>query len=470
MSRLSTEPGERLLSGWGRTPVSRATVHRPEDAAGVESLLAARGPRGLIARGLGRSYGDAAQNAGGAVLDMTSLAKVRDIDVQGGRVTVDAGHSLDSLISLVVPLGWFPSVVPGTRYVTVGGAIAADIHGKNHHVEGSFARHVESFELLTAAGERRTVSAEGDPETFAATAGGMGLTGVILAATLRLKPLVTSWISVDTERASDLDDVLARMEAGDRRYRYSVAWIDCLARGASLGRSVLMRGDHAPPEALSGRRAGRPPTPPPAVRLAAPPWVPGGLLRHATVAAFNEAYFRRAPRAEQGRLESLQSFFFPLDVVRGWNRIYGPRGFVQYQFVVPLGREDALRRAIELLSGAGVGSFLAVLKRFGEFAGGPLAFPIGGLTLALDIPAAIDGLPALLDKLDEVVAEAGGRVYLAKDSRLRPDVLAAMYPRLDEFEATRAKLDPDGALRSDLARRLAVGAPARRTAQPAATR
>jgi len=196
----------------------------------------------------------------------------------------------------------------------------------------------------------------------------------------------------------------------------------------------------------------------------------GRSERHATVAAFNEAYFRRSPRAERGRLESLQSFFFPLDVVRGWNRIYGPRGFVQYQFVVPLGREDALRGVIELLSGAGVGSFLAVLKRFGESAGGPLAFPLQGLTLALDIPAAVPGLGLLLDRLDEVVAEAGGRVYLAKDSRLRPDVLAAMYPRLGEFEATRAKLDPDGVLRSDLARRLAVGAPARDTARAQAAR
>jgi len=450
--------------------VSRATVHHPGSTADIESLLAAAGARGLIARGLGRSYGDAAQNAGGGVLDMTALARVRDIDVQGGRVTVDAGHSLDSLISLLVPLGWFPSVVPGTRYITVGGAIAADIHGKNHHVDGSFTRHVESFELLTPAGERRTVSAQGDPEAFAATAGGMGLTGVILAATLRLEPLQTSWISVDTERASDLDDVLARMEAGDHRYRYSVAWIDCLARGAQLGRSVLMRGDHATPEQLPQRRRDRPLSPPAAARLAAPPWVPGGLLRHATVAAFNEAYFRRAPRVECGRLESLQSFFFPLDVVRGWNRIYGPRGFVQYQFVVPLGGEDALRRVIELLSGAGVGSFLAVLKRFGESAGGPLAFPLQGLTLALDIPAAVPGLGPLLDRLDEVVAESGGRVYLAKDSRLRPDVLAAMYPRLAEFEATRAKLDPGGVLRSDLARRLAVGAPARDTARAAAAR
>jgi decaprenylphospho-beta-D-ribofuranose 2-oxidase len=375
--------------------------------------------------------------------------------VQEGRVVVDAGLSLDELIGALLPFGWFPRVVPGTRHVTVGGAIASDIHGKNHHLEGSFCDHVESFELLTPAGDRLTVTRDGEPAAFAATAGGMGLTGVVLRATLRLMRVQTSWVREDIERARDLDDVMARMESGDAGYRYSVAWIDCLARGAQLGRSVLMRGDHATLDELPARRRERPLAPPGPARLAAPPWAPNGLLRHSTVAAFNELYFRRAPRLERGRLASLGPYFFPLDAVRGWNRMYGSRGFLQYQFVVPFGAEDALRVAVERLAASGAASFLAVLKRFGP-GRGLLSFPIEGWTLALDLPAAAPGLGPLLDGLDELVAGAGGRVYLSKDSRLRPDALAAMYPKLGEWSSIRDRLDPAGSMRSDLARRLGL--------------
>jgi decaprenylphospho-beta-D-ribofuranose 2-oxidase len=412
----------------------------------------------VLPRGLGRAYGDAAQNAGGDVVDMSALRAFHDVDVLNGRVTVDAGLSLDELIGALLPLGWFPRVVPGTRYVTVGGAIASDIHGKNHHGEGGFCDHVESFELLTPAGERMLV-APGD-DAFRATAGGMGLTGVVLRATLRLMRVETSWVREDVERARDLDDAMARMEAGDAGYRYSVAWIDCLARGAALGRSVLMRGDHAALDELSARGRERPLAPLSPARLAAPPWAPNGLLRRATVGLFNELYFRRAPRLQRDRLVALQPFFFPLDAVRGWNRMYGSRGFLQYQFVVPFGAEDALRGAVERLASSGAASFLAVLKRLGG-GRGLLSFPVPGWTLALDVPASASGLPALLDGLDELVAGAGGRVYLSKDSRLRPDVLASMYPELSSWQAIRAGLDPEERMRSDLARRLGLTAPVR---------
>ena len=385
---------------------------------------------------------------------MTALRAVHEVDVQEGRVVVDAGLSLDELIGALLPFGWFPRVVPGTRHVTVGGAIASDIHGKNHHLEGSFCDHVESFELLTPAGDRLTVTRDGEPAAFWATAGGMGLTGVVLRATLRLMRVETSWVRVDTERARDLDDAMARMESGDAGYRYSVAWIDCLARGAQLGRSVLMRGDHATLDELPARRRERPLAPPGPARLAAPPWAPNGLLRHSTVAAFNELCFRRAPRLERGRLVSLGPFFFPLDGVRGWNRMYGSRGFLQYQFVVPFGAEDALRAVVERLAASGAASFLAVLKRFGP-GRGLLSFPIAGWTLALDLPAAAPGL---------------GRSSTASTSWSRAPAAASTWPRtrgcarsaggdvpeLGEWRAIRDRLDPAGSMRSDLARRLGL--------------
>ncbi|MBJ6644228.1 FAD-binding oxidoreductase [Streptomyces sp. BSE7-9] len=442
------------VTGWGRTAPSAARLVRPRTFE--EAALAVRGcgARGGIARGLGRAYGDAAQNAGGEVFDMTGLDRIHAIDADGGTVLCDAGVSLHRLMEVLLPLGWFVPVTPGTRYVTVGGALGADIHGKNHHVSGSFSRHVLSFELLTADGQVRTV-VPGTP-LFEATAGGMGLTGVILTATVRLQPVRTSWMSVDTERASDLDDLMARLADTDHRYRYSVAWIDLLARGKATGRAVLTRGDHAPLEALP--RSARPePLSFRTSRLpAAPAFVPEGLLSRTTVGLFNELWFRKAPRARTGELQRIPAFFHPLDGVSHWNRIYGRGGFVQYQFVVGHGREETLRRIVRRISERRCPSFLAVLKRFGDADPGWLSFPLPGWTLALDIPASLPGLGTFLDELDEEVAAAGGRVYLAKDSRLRPELLAAMYPRLDDFRALRAELDPREVFTSDLSRRLCL--------------
>ncbi|MEU3758046.1 FAD-binding oxidoreductase [Streptomyces albogriseolus] len=442
------------VTGWGRTAPSAARLIRPRTFE--EAVLAVRGcgTRGGIPRGLGRAYGDAAQNAGGEVFDMTGLDRIHAIDADGGTVLCDAGVSLHRLMEVLLPLGWFVPVTPGTRYVTVGGAVGADIHGKNHHVSGSFSRHVLSFELLTADGQVRTV-VPGTP-LFEATAGGMGLTGVILTATVRLQPVRTSWMTVDTERASDLDDLMARLADTDHRYRYSVAWIDLLARGRATGRAVLTRGDHAPLDALPrSARVRREPLSFRTSRLpAAPSFVPEGLLSRTTVGLFNELWYRKAPRARTGELQRIPAFFHPLDGVPHWNRIYGRGGFVQYQFVVGHGREDTLRRIVRRISERRCPSFLAVLKRFGDADPGWLSFPAPGWTLALDIPASLPGLGAFLDELDEEVAGAGGRVYLAKDSRLRPDLLAAMYPRLDDFRSLRAELDPRGVFTSDLSRRL----------------
>jgi decaprenylphospho-beta-D-ribofuranose 2-oxidase len=435
-----------LLAGWGRTAPSAARLVPADADAVVEAALAAPGPRGVLARGLGRAYGDAAQNAGGQVLDMTALRGIERLDGATGELTALAGTSLADVLRASLPAGWFPPVVPGTRFVTLGGAIAADVHGKNHHHDGSFARHVTSFELVTSGGERRTVR-PGEP-AWDATVGGMGLTGVIVRATLRLLPVQTGWMRTDTDRCADLDEVLARLTAEDARHRYSVAWVDLTRRG----RGILLQADHARQTDLP-RGAEPLPAVPPAERAGVPP-LPASTVRGATVRAFNLAWWHAAPRVAHDRLEPATPYFFPLDGVRAWNRLYGPQGFVQHQFVVPPQEEGALRRVVERYATARAPAALAVLKRFGPGSGPPLSFPEPGWTLAVDLPAAWPGLRGLLDELDEVVAAAGGRVYLAKDSRVRPDALRAMERRLGEWQALRAGLDPAGAMRSDLARRL----------------
>jgi decaprenylphospho-beta-D-ribofuranose 2-oxidase len=445
---VATETVPRVLTGWGRTARSRAHVARPRDRADVAAALAGAPARGVLARGLGRAYGDAALNAGGAVLDMTATSGIHAFDAARGTVTVGAGTSLEALVSAVAPHGWFPPVVPGTRWVTVGGAIAADVHGKNHHVDGGFARFVERFTLIAPDGDTREISRAEHPETFDATAGGMGLTGVILDATLRLTALPSGLVREEIARVQDFDDLLARMAADDDAYRYSVAWVDAAARERALGRGLLLRGDHASAEEAGG--ADLAPLRPPPVR--APRAVPAGLLGTPTVAAFNALWLRLKPRAARHGLTPLAGYFWPLDGVRGWNRLYGRDGLIQYQCVVPPGAEEVLREILASGRAARAVSPLAVLKRLGS-ADGPLAFPMEGWTLALDLPAA-PRLGRLLDEWDDRVAACGGRVYLAKDARTRPDALAAMYPRLDEWRAVRARLDPGGVLRSDLQRRL----------------
>jgi decaprenylphospho-beta-D-ribofuranose 2-oxidase len=410
------------------------------------------GARGVLARGLGRSYGDSAQNGGGVLLRLPAHDLI-DVDPTAGTARVGAGVSLDDLLRAIVPRGFFVPVTPGTRFVTIGGAVASDIHGKNHHVDGSFANHVVSLRLLLADGSTAEVNRSEHAALFWATVGGMGLTGIILEATIGLLRVGSSRIVVDTDRAVDLDHALALMQDGDDQYRYSVAWIDLLARGRSLGRSVLTRGDHAPLAALEGGAARDPLHYDPSVRLSVPPFVPS-VLNHVTVAAFNEFWFRRAPRRRRNEVQSIPRFFHPLDAVGKWNRLYGRHGFVQYQFVIPFGEEQALRSVIERIAGSGAASFLAVLKRFGPSNDAPLSFPLPGWTLALDIGAAFRHVGDLLHDLDATVLDAGGRHYLAKDAHTTPEAIRRGYPRLEEWQNVRDKADPAGLWASDQARRL----------------
>lgn len=443
-----------LVTGWGRNPTSASRVVRPTSPDELAKASLDAGPRGVVARGLGRAYGDAAMNAGGLVVEANAVSGVLDLDPATGVVRVLAGTSLDDLMRVTIPQGWFLPVTPGTKFVTVGGAIASDVHGKDHHAAGTFGTHVHSMVLALPDGSTRVLTPQGTPDEFWATCGGMGLTGTVVEATVALQPIESSLICADIDRAPDLDSALAMLAEGEDRYRASAAWIDLVARGRSMGRSVLYQGDFATREQFDsfGGRGDPLAFDPPKV-IPAPP-APSGLLNGLTVRAFNEFWFRKEPKRRRNDLQTITKFYYPLDMFGHWNRLYGPRGFLQWQCLVPFGQEDLLRWVVESISGSHTASFLAVLKRFGPANPGPLSFPGPGWTLALDIPATGPQLASLLSRLDHRLAESGGRVYLAKDSCLHPDLVPKMYPRLDEWREVRNRLDPTHALNSDLARRL----------------
>lgn len=440
--RVRSDGSLRTLSGWGgqpRTTSEVVTPTLPRDLLDLEPSS-----RGYIPRGMGRSYGDAAQLGGGTVVDMTALTKM-ELDPERGVVSAQAGASMGQIIAAVSPHGWFIPVTPGTRHVTLGGAIAADVHGKNHHRDGSFGQYVESFDLITSDG--REITAEPDDEAFAATVGGMGLTGTITRAALRLIPIETGWMTVDTARFPDIFSVMDGLLAADARYRYSVSWLDLSRRGR--GRGVVMGGEHANAEEIQHR-----PRQPGDEHAVAVPGPGPGLVNRATVEIFNRIWFAKAPRSVTRGIQSIGSFFYPLDRLANWNRLYGKRGFLQYQFVVPDDRTDALTSIAETLAQATTPVALAVLKRMGTSDGGLMSFPIPGWTLAVDLPLGDWSLGQTLDDCDRAVAGAGGRVYFAKDSRLRPDIAHEMYPELGRWREVRSRLDPDGRLRSNLSQRL----------------
>lgn len=452
------------LSGWGRTAWTVADVVSSADPDVIRNTIRDAGERGVIARGLGRSYGAAAQNAGGCVIELANegdpLGIDADLDPVTGILDVASSVSLDSILRMCVPRGWFVPVTPGTRFVTVGGAISSDVHGKNHHLDGSFGQHVRSMTVLLANGDVVELSPAQNPEWFWATVGGMGLTGIILRATISMLRIESSKVRVETERLPNFEAVCDAMssDGADDDYRYSVCWVDLLATGSSLGRGVLTRGDHA---SASEVESDDPCAYDPRLTVSAPGWVPNGLLNKYSIKLFNEAWYRKAPAKRHVGLESIPAFFHPLDGVNKWNRLYGKQGFIQYQFIVPLDRADVLRSVIETFSQAGVGSFLAVLKRMGPQNLAPMSFPTEGWTLTLDIAAGIGGLAELLAKVDTMVLDAGGRHYLAKDSHVSPIAVRRGYPRLDEWMKTRNEMDPTGLWRSDLARRLHLVEPRR---------
>jgi len=386
-----------------------------------------RGP--VLPYACGRSYGDSCLNEGGLLLDVRGLDRLIAFDQERGLLQCEAGVTLAEILALTVPRGWFLPVVPGTRWVSVGGAIANDIHGKNHHRAGTFGAHVARLELLRSTGER--VRCAPDDPLFQATVGGLGLTGLILWAEIRLKRVPGAGITMERIRFPDLGAFL-ELAAEDQAFEYTVAWVDCLAGGRRLGRGIYTRGDHAPIE-------GPVPSPLRPARLTVPGDAPAGLLNRLTLGLFNEAYYRAQLGARRRATVPYGPFFFPLDGVGEWSRLYGSRGFVQYQCVVPDGPGGGpIRTLIERIARSGEPASLAVLKRFGGARSpGMLSFPREGITLAVDFAVRGPRTLVLLDDLDAVVREAGGAVYPAKDARMSPDSFRAFFPGLDRFTAFR---------------------------------
>ena len=447
-----TTATRQLISGWGRYPVANAVVVRPHCMS--EVVLPAAGT--LICRGQGRSYGDAAISNHGVVLLTEALNQVHRFDVDTGLLEAEAGMTIGDILNEFVPRGWFPPVTPGTRHVSLGGAVAADVHGKNHHRDGTFGQHVSKLELILADGSRVRCGPAENPDLFWATVGGLGLTGIITQVALKLIPIETPYMMAEHFRAPDLEAAFRWLEDRGHDDHYTVAWIDCLSRGRHFGRSIVMRGHHARRDDLP---AGR--TIPGSHRrrypLALPFDFPSFFLNPLTIGVFNHVYYALQARKRQPFLTSHDAFFYPLDAIGNWNRMYGKRGFLQYQFVIPERAAAAGVRAIlERLVQSRRASFLAILKRFGPANAGPLSFPAAGHTLSLDLPMTGGDVLGLLDELDEIVLRFGGRVYLAKDARLAPERLRAMYPRLPEWLRIKDAVDPLGRFSSSLSGRLGL--------------
>lgn len=417
---------------WGRYPRLAQNVVRMSDRH-ASLQLPAEGS--VLPYGLGRSYGDSCLNGGGTLIATRGLDSFISFDRESGEIVCEAGISLAEIIEVALPHGWFLPVTPGTKFVTLGGAIANDVHGKNHHREGTFGRHVRSFELLRSDGTRLLCSPEENADYFAATIGGLGLTGLVTMATLRLKRVASAFLGGESIKFGGLDEFFELSAESAASHEYVVSWIDCLGSGETLGRGHFLRSNILPAEDAAGRKPRK------ALPLAVPVMPPVSLVNRLTLKAFNAAYYNRQVPRRVERVWGIDSFHYPLDAIANWNRIYGPRGFLQYQVVVPTAdQRDVSGVLLEEIALSGQGSFLVVLKVFGDRPSpGLLSFPMPGTTLALDFPILGDETFKLLDRLDAIVMEARGRVYPAKDARMSPASFARGYPGLETF---RKFVDP----------------------------
>lgn len=437
------------LSGWGANLRANCVLVQPETPAQVAHQL---DRAGTVPRGLGRSYGDPALNAGGQVLGMTRVDRYLGFDEATGSLRCEAGVSLARIIDDFAPRGWFPMITPGTKFVTVGGCIANDVHGKAHHAQGSFVTCVDELTVLLASGELVRASRTQNPDLFWASFGGMGLLGVVVCATIRLRKVETAYFRQKSVAVSDLAELLAVLEENDHTYPYSVATIDVFGKGARLGRGVVTFGDHArraelPPN-LAPLRVSRPP------RVSVPFELPELTLNRLSIRAVNA--FAQLTMQRMKPIGHYEGFFYPLDMLGHWNRGYGRRGFAQYQFVIPFADGEArMRQILGFIFASSELPFLNILKRMGKQSDGLLSFPREGYTFAIDFPIR-DHTVAVLRQLDKLVLDAGGRIYLGKDAHVDPKTFRAMYPALEQWLPIKQKYDPSNVFTSNLARRLGM--------------
>lgn len=436
---------KKFITNWNNFPVIEAEEISFDHDRELSQKL---NGHPTIPHGNGRCYGDASLST--SVVNTLRYDKILSFDIQQGIITCQSGILLSDLLEVIVPYGWFLPVTPGTKFITIGGAVASDVHGKNHHVDGSFSRHILSMSIHTGTGLVMTCSKNLNDDLFRATCGGMGLTGVILDVTFRLKKIETSFIKQKQIKAENLDEAMV-LFAEHSDYTYSVAWIDCLKRGKQFGRSILMLGEHASPDEVPYRHQKL--TVKNKSLLTVPFNFPSFVLNQWSVKAFNALYYAKNRRKVIDNSVHYDGFFYPLDSILNWNRIYGKRGFVQYQFVLPLATsKEGLKKILTRINNRGMGSFLAVLKLFGE-QNDLISFPMEGYTLALDFPMK-RGLMEFLDELDEVVADFGGRIYLSKDARMRNQIFWETYPHAKTFKAILQKYDPNNRYVSQLSKRL----------------
>ncbi len=434
------------LCGWGRALAATVRAWRPERVPAVQQALRAGRDDGVIAYAGGRSYGDAPLNGGGDVILTGRLNRILAADWKAGHVVCEPGVTIGDLMRAALRHGHAVSVTPGTGFATVGGCIANDVHGKNHDRHGSFGDHVDWIDLMLPGGEIRRVTPDGEPDLFAATVGGIGLTGIMVAAGLKLRPVKSNAVLMKETRARNLDEFLAMQEDARNRNTYVVGWIDATARGRSLGRGILETADDSPDTVDAPMRR----------RKRMPVEMPGFAMNRLSVGVFNALYYHRVPRGGRERHAPLTQFLYPLDAIEDWNLLYGKRGFYQFQCALPDAESPVgLRKLMEAISQAGTGSFLAVLKTLGSEGKGHLSFPMRGYTLALDFPAK-PGVAELLGRLEHITLDHGGRIYLAKDGAMKAESFAAMYPKLGDFRRVLDGIDPDRVMQSDMARRLKI--------------
>jgi FAD/FMN-containing dehydrogenase len=437
----------KKIANWGNYPVMESDEKQFSFTDELQQEVA--GKTRIIARGNGRCYGDA--SLADTTLNTLKYDKVLSFNTANGVFECQSGILLSDILTVIVPKGWFLPVTPGTKFITVGGAVGSDVHGKNHHVDGSFSNHIVEMDILLASGELVTCSPTLHTDLFEATCGGMGLTGVITRVKFGLKKIETSFIRQKQIKADNLEHVI-RLFDEYKDFTYSVAWIDCLKKGAHFGRSILILGEHAKVEELSGQQKKDPLQLPKKKQITFPINLPSWVLNKLTVKAFNFLYYGKNIKKEINNIVSYEPFFYPLDAILHWNRGYGKKGFIQYQFVLPLEAKQGLIEILQRISDKGLGSFLAVLKVFGK-QDSLISFPMEGYTLALDFPVR-DGLFPFCDELDQIVLKYGGRLYMSKDARMKPEVMAAGYPDLNKFKEIVKKYDPQHKFLSTQSERL----------------